>query len=138
MARAELQKWVELAWPELYRADCDRNAGMPMEMLSVEGYAGREGLTPEQYIIKVLRDERDRRQAVDEVARKDREIDEFIDLAAAAGVSVLDLAINRVNSHLPPELGILTTAALSRDFLLRLSRRLEERLNCAPERAGRE
>src|SRR6185437_16024443 len=116
-----LAAMVAEIWPELVAADNERNAGMPMEMLSVEGYAGIDGISPEAYIIKVLRAERERRQDIDRMAADKDLLDLEILGAAAVGMPVVDWIIQHVGD------GKWRTEDLSPVFLASLVRRLEER-----------
>lgn len=108
-------------WPELVQADRDRNAGMPIDLISVEGYAKMDGITPEEYIIKVLRAERERRQ-IQERAGSDRQMaDQVIDEAILTGQPVVEYVLTRL--ALPPG----RIQDVRPEFLAKLIARLEER-----------
>lgn len=118
---------VRERWPELVEADAARNGGsMPMELFSVEGYARMDNVTPEQYIADVLRRERERRQALDEIVRETVMLDEQIDAAAAQGISIIDYLTQYFNDTsgnghtFRPE-------DISAFYLRKLLQRMEER-----------
>lgn len=113
-------------WAALVRADCARNAGLPLELLGASGYAGREGITREEYVIRVLRAERERRQAEDAIARDQGMLDMIIDAARKEGIPVVEYALS---GRLVPAIGRSRTWDLSPDFLAKLLTRYEERAN---------
>jgi hypothetical protein len=114
----------ERSWDKLVEADRDRNAGMAIELLSAEGYANRENLTLERYIIKVLRAERDRRQAVDQIASDNALLDEVIDAATNDGSTIVEYL---TSGAFLPHIGPRTTWEMSPDFLASLLTRVQER-----------
>jgi hypothetical protein len=113
------------SWAALVQADRDRNAGMPIELLNAEVYANREGLTREEYVIKVLRAERDRRQAEDRIASDHVLLDEVIDSAHAEGIAIVEYV---TSGAFLPRLGPRRTWDINPDFLAQLLTRLQERM----------
>lgn len=111
-------------WAALFQADCDLNIGLPLELLSAEGYAERNGLTREAYIIRVLRAERERRQEEDGLARDRDMLDMVIDAARDEGVPIMEYVLS---GKLLPRIGRSRTWDLSPDFLAKLLTRYEER-----------
>lgn len=118
----------------LFQADLERNVGMPMELICVEAYARQAGVTPEEYIIQVLRAERERRQAQESILSDRRMLDEQLDGARAAGMGVLE-HVACFLSDMKPERRLLTVPGtfraedISKHFMIQLIHRLEERLN---------
>lgn len=111
-------------WPELTAADAARNVGMPLEMMHVISWSITDGITPEEYIINVLRAERERRSAEEHKAADKRLLDTEIDAAAREGLPILEWVISRIggkNAHTRVE-------DISPVFLRQLINRLEERL----------
>lgn len=111
-------------WEALVKADRERNVGMPMELLSAEGYAERDGITREMYIIRVLRAERERRQAEDAISSDKVLLDMVIDAAREDGVGVVEYVLS---GKLIPKIGRSRTWDISPDFLAKLLTRFEER-----------
>jgi hypothetical protein len=109
---------------------------MPMELLSAEGYAAQAGVSPESYVIQVLRAERERRQALDEITRSQLMMDEQIDGAIAAGMGVLQYTACKL-ADVPPDrrllapLGDVRPGDLSKYYMMQLIGRLQERLLAA-------
>ena len=120
------QARIHEAWPELAEADRERNFGSSMELFSAEMYARREGGTVAQYIIGVLRAERDRRQAVDSITTNAIFLDGLIENARIEGMSVLEWVIREIDMD--------DVASLGKDFLIKLVRRLEDRLTAVEGR----
>jgi hypothetical protein len=118
-------------WRELVAADRNLNIGMPLELLAAEGYACRDGITREDYIIKVLRAERARRQHEDAIAADIVLMDDVIDRARAAGVTIVDFLLSDDFLHL----GRGQTWDLSPDFLAKLLTRYQKRVELS---AGRD
>lgn len=112
-------------WGALVKADRERNVGMPMELISAEGYAERDGITREEYIIKVLRAERERRQAEDSISSDRVMLDMVIDAAHADGVTVVEYVLS---GKLIPKIGRSRTWDISPDFLAKLLDRYQERI----------
>ena len=113
------------SWPELAEADKAANGGLGLELLSAEGYAERDGVSTEAYIVAVLRAERIRRQDQDALVSDRALLDELLGEARAAGMSVIDYTAQRYGNGRGPE-------GLSADFLRKLVRRLEETGRPAP------
>lgn len=118
------------SWTELFQADCDRNAGMPIELISAEVYAQREGMTREAHIIRVLRADRERRQAEAQLVSDRVLLDGVIDSARAAEMTVVEYITS--DQFLPkctsrPR----RTWDISPDFLAQLLTRVEERQRTA-------
>jgi hypothetical protein len=109
-------------WDALVKADEMRNVGLPLELISASVYAEREGITREDYIIRVLRAERDRRQKEDAVTSSNALLDDVIDRAREAGVPVVEYLLS---DAFPARAD--STWEISPDFLARLLTRLEER-----------
>jgi hypothetical protein len=112
-------------WGELLAADWALNAGLPLELMSAEGYAHRDGVSREEYIIKVLRAERDKRQRDDAITGDQVMLDKIIDGARRAGVTVVDYIIN---GEFTSGTQRCSTWNLSPDFLAKLLTRYEERI----------
>lgn len=129
------------AWPDLVGADEDRNAGMPMELFHVEVYAEQAGVSPEEYIIQVLRAERERRQEQDRIVSDRRRLDVSIDEARAAGMGVLEHTACFL-SDMKPEHRLLTKPGafrpedISKHFMMELIHRFEEREHEAAGHGG--
>lgn len=111
-------------WEALVKADCEHNAGLPMELLSAEGYAERDGITRETYIIRILRAERKRRQVEDAIGSDRVMLDMVIDAAREDGVGVVEYVLS---DKLIPKIGRSRTWDISPDFLAKLLTRFEER-----------
>lgn len=107
------------AWRDLLEADRDRNVGMPLDLISAEGYAEQEGVTRAQYIIRVLRAERDRRSALDSIACDRMLLDEVIDEARKKGVPVPAMLAERFGTK---------EAEISSHFMVKLVTRMQERM----------
>lgn len=110
------------SWAALVKADEARNAGIPIDLLSASGYAEREGISREDYIIRVLRAERDRRQQEDAIASDRILLDDVIDGARDAGLPVVEFILS---DRFPARAN--RTWDISPDFLAKIIGRLEER-----------
>lgn len=128
---ARLAHKVSEVWPELFAADVERNVGMPMELFSAEVYAEQDGQTPEEYIVRVLRAERERRQAQDRIVSDRAWLDELIDGADEAGIPVLEHVLAQLNGSKWTEGSSRRVEDLAPQFIRTLARRLQERLRAA-------
>ena len=135
---SDLTDKVRAVWPELVQADADRNGGsMPMELFSAEGYARMDNVTPEQYIIDVLRRERERRQELDGIVREAAMVDEQIDAAAAEGISIIEYLTHYFNEAGSSKKGhVFRPEDISAFYLRKILARMEER--ASRERNGNE
>jgi hypothetical protein len=117
----------KFTYEDLEAADRARNAGTSIELMSAFMYARHEGISTPEYIIKVLRAERDRKQDIDAVIR-DRELaDKVIDEAGEAGMTIVAYVMSG-QLFGDPELHRMTrTWDISPDFLATLLTRMEER-----------
>ena len=125
---SDLTDEVREYWPALVEADRDRNVGMPMELFSVESYARMDNVTPEQYIIDVLRRERERRQTLDSIVQETHMLDETIDGAAAHGISIVEYLTRYFNQAKSNKTGhVFRQEDISAPYLRKMLQRMEER-----------
>lgn len=110
---------IEKLWPEISHADARRNGGSPIELMSAQAYADYDGMSLEDYIIKVLRAERDERQKQDRVVRDGAQVDLLLARAAAAGMPLIDYIVHKFGHG-------RGTGGLNPDFLAVIIRRMEE------------
>ena len=114
--------FIREQWPELSQQDKWMNGGgFEMDLLSAWQYAERDGISFERYIMETLRAERIRRQEQDALVQNQVMNDDLIDRARAAGMGVLEFAATEYGDHDGD------TRKLSRDFVEKIVRRLEER-----------
>lgn len=114
----------EGTWDALVAADEQRNAGMSVDLMAAAGYAERQNQNTVQYIIDVLRAERERRQEEDRAASDRAMADMVIDGAHAAGMSIVDYVISGTFIHGEPR----SIWDISPEFLGQLVSRCEERM----------
>jgi hypothetical protein len=117
----------KFTYEDLEKADRRMNAGLPMELLSVYGYAQREGISAPEYIIKVLRAERDRQQDIDAVIRDRDMADMFLDKAAEAGMTIVEYVMSGQFFSNPEQHRVKSAYKINPDFLATLLTRMEER-----------
>jgi len=114
-------------YEELVKADRMLNVGMSLELMSAYMYAKREGTSAPEYIIRILRAERDRRQEVDAVIRDRDMVDGIIDDARKAGVPIVEYIMSGAPFSSPGEHQVASPWKLNPDFLAKLLTLLEER-----------
>jgi hypothetical protein len=118
---------MKFSYAELVAADQQLNMGMAIELLSGTIYARRENISLPAYIVKILRAERVRRQAEDSAASDQVLLDEVIDRASAAGVTIVEYLLSGAIFSKPDEHRRTSTWELSPNFLAKLLTRMEER-----------
>lgn len=110
---------VRKQWPELAKADEQANGGgFDIDLMSAHMYAQRDGLSFEEYIIKVLREERIRRQELDSVIRDRSLLDEIFLQVKAAKTDFLTFVATKYGDG--------DIRKINPDFLVKVIRYLEE------------
>lgn len=118
----EFMDMIREHWPELAAQDRYMNGGgTEIDLLAAFMYAQKDGISFERYIVDTLRAERIRRQEQDALVQNQVMLDDLIDRARAAGMGVLEFAATEYGDHDGD------VRKLSRDFVEKIVRRLEER-----------
>jgi hypothetical protein len=85
---------------ELEAADRELNTGLPVELVNVHARAAMAGITPAQYVVRVLRERRIAEQDAERPEQDRRVADFAIDQAKRQGVSVRDYLAAAVGDEL--------------------------------------
>ena len=119
----------ENRWSDsLTAADRRLNGGLSLELLSAETYAEMDKVTPEDYVVRVLRQERIRRQEQDRIVGDQALMDEFIDGALAAGLPIHQYVAKRLTDSEWSHEATFSPDDVSYDFLVKVGARMIERL----------
>jgi hypothetical protein len=101
---------------ELEAADRELNTGLPIELVNVHARAAMAGITPAQYVIRVLHERRIADQEAERPEQDRRVADFAIDQAEQQGVSVRDYLAAAVGDELDPAfLGVVAGQVAARE-----------------------